>query len=95
MSQYSDDSQIAEETYSECVKHIEREAKLPLLKPGQTFRMAKNPTLEGECPICTITAIDSFGSTSHYGFTYLDLQNNYQAGWMPVFFIDAFCMFGI
>lgn len=38
--------------------------------------------------ICTITTVDKFGCTPHYGFTYQDSNGNYQGGWMPVEFVD-------
>ncbi len=39
---------------------------------------------------CTITIVDGFGNTDHYGFTYQTDEGRHQSGWMPVLFVDNF-----
>lgn len=37
--------------------------------------------------VCNVTAIDSFGTTVHYGLLWLDIPN-YESGWIPVQLLD-------
>lgn len=53
-----------------------------MLRVGDEFHMG---------PIaCKVTAIDSFGTTPHYGFTYYNNDGDFHSGWMPVLFVDQF-----
>lgn len=60
------------------------DAKLSI---GQTFRMGR---IE-----CVISAVDRFGTTPHYGFTYRTDAGGYESGWMPCSFVETMTGYAI